>query len=103
MWTCSWQEHYITDSKELYLPGYDCAKNNLTLKKIPPFETTEKLLLFLDSKNKNQLSNIKFKVGFKLYRVPEKEATAIGYGDGLSKYLNPENELTLWSSTLELK
>jgi len=100
--SCSWEEFYIIDSKELSLPMKSCDENGLTLMQIPPHKTIEKLLLLRSSKNKNQLHNTKFKIGFKFYKVNYNNIKNMNSYPDIYTYFTKKNEIILWSNTLEL-
>lgn len=100
--SCSWEEFYIINSKELLLPIKSCDENGFILMKIPPHKTAERLLLLTSSKNANQLHNIKFKIGFKFYKVNYNKIKNMNSYPDIYKYFTPKNEIVLWSKTLEL-
>lgn len=100
--SCSWQDFYIIDSKDIWLPGWDCGKNMTQWIKIPPHQTAERLLLLTSSKNANELHNIKFKIGFKFYKVNYNKIKNMNSYPDIYKYFTPKNEIVLWSNILEL-
>lgn len=118
--SCSWEEFYIINSRELLFPIKSCDENGLILMKIPPHKMAERLLelspfplgyshMTTEGKlvkatwdDKNQIHNIKFKIGFKLYAIPYNIVRSMINWSDLWKYKNPKNEIVLWTNTLEL-
>jgi hypothetical protein len=66
--SCSWQDFYSVDSKELQVDGQDCDKNIPIILTLAPGESkTVEIRLLMDQTI--YASEIKFKIGFNLMKV----------------------------------
>lgn len=66
--SCSWQDFYSVDSKELQVDGQDCDKNIPIILTLAPGESkTVEIRLLMDQTI--YASEIKFKIGFDLMKV----------------------------------
>lgn len=64
--SCSWQDSYTTDSKDLFVEVNECDKNVPELIRIPPHSSHSTILKLMSNTNINQLKGLQFRVGFNL-------------------------------------
>jgi len=95
--SCSWQDPYTTDTKDLSISVNECDKNVPRLIKIPPHSTQNTVIKLTTQKNSRQLTGLQFRIGFNL-------VTAKNYDEMFSKVsqLTKLNNV-IWSDTLKLK
>lgn len=66
--SCSWQEFYLVDSKELQVDGQECDKNIPIILTLAPGESkTVEIRLLMNQTI--DTSEIKFKIGFNMMKV----------------------------------
>jgi hypothetical protein len=95
--SCSWQDSYTTDTKDLLVYVNECNKNVPQLIKIPPHSRQETILKLTSAKTISQLAGLEFRVGFNL-------VTAKDYDEMFSKVSQLTNmENVIWSEMLTLK
>lgn len=96
--SCSWQDLYITDSKQLQVEKVDCLKDGPVLVKLAPHESQTKVVKLIPSKDIQPPHYIKLKIGFHLIKAKESN-----YKNILSKDSILKNYNIIWSDSLELK
>ena len=62
--SCSWQDAYAVDTKELSIYPVNCDKNIPELLAIPPHGQEQRALVLETEKSVEELQKVKFRVGF---------------------------------------
>lgn len=94
--SCSWQEAYATDTKDLVVVINECVKNVHELIKIPPKSRRDTVLKLISQKSRRELKGLQFRVGFNF-------VSARNYDEMFSKASQlTEMKNVIWSDTLKL-
>lgn len=95
--SCSWQELYWTDTKQLAIVINECGENGAVLIKIAPYSKEINTLELMTQKNTTELNNLKFKIGFNFITAHHHDRLS-------TKVMQLEKmENVIWSNTLQLK
>ncbi|POS00635.1 hypothetical protein Q361_1398 [Flavobacterium croceum DSM 17960] len=95
--SCSWQDSYTTDTKDLFISVNECDKNVPQLIKIPPHSRRDTVIKLTTKKNIRQLTGLRFRIGFNFIRAKNNN-------EMFSKVSQlPKMNNVIWSDTLELK
>ena len=95
--SCSWQDVYSTDTRDLIIYVNVCDKNVPQIIDIPPHDKRDILLKLSCTKSINQLQGLKFKIGFNFI-------AAENYDEMFSEvYQLTEMKNVIWSNTLRVR
>lgn len=95
--SCSWQDSYTTDTKDLFISVNECDKNVPQLIKIPPDSRRDTIIKLTTKKNIRQLTGLRFRIGFNFIRAKNNNEMFSKVSQ-LTKMNN-----VIWSDTLEVK
>jgi len=94
--SCSWQDVYTIDTKDLVISVNECDKNVPHLSKIPPRSRQDTDLKLKSEKSISRLTNMHFRLGFNL-------VTAKDYNEMFEKVSQlTEMKNVIWSNALKL-
>lgn len=94
--SCSWPNFYTVNSKKLFNPGVGCDKNFPIAISLPPSQSNTVILMLTD-KRKNSTKPLKFKIGFDLFILKNKDSAL----DLFFRDNNSENNI-LWSNEINM-
>jgi hypothetical protein len=94
--SCSWQDVYTTNTKDLRIIGCNCDKNIPVVVKLPPHCKRETLITCASTKSIHQLKALKCSIGFNFVDAGNGQEL-IAQSAALTAMKN-----VIWSDTLRL-
>lgn len=93
--SCSWQDFYTVDGKDLFVEGTDCDKNMPIILELAPLQS-KTVLLRLQIKNTSGKNAATFKIGFNLITLlDDKQGEEFIMGGDFKENIIWSNQITM--------